>query len=609
MTPRSTTRRPLSRKTTRRLIGALAGVVAVTVSVATSIQAAPTDAAWLDAEWDSATVGTLDCGPDGSPFTTRASGKLLGGSLAGIDLDSLAELDGISGVNDASGVAITPPPPQSNSLGANAYANPLTVTALDTLQVSLGDLLLLPLDADLGVDNSYVQVNSDGTSAGATGAVSNSGAIQTTASQPGPNPPTFATLQLSNIVRSALGQELSTVVAGLADASLEVGAVASSATLDACAASWTGSIVSSLQRQYAVAGVDLDLTSPTVGTLVTGTSGVIDGLDGAVEGLASNTGVLSSLTTGITGLVNTLLNTLGLGLGSITISDLDVDVDLTEVNGLLDDTISDDAGIVSIDLLNGTISVDLDGLLGAAYGTQGINGLPANTQLLINDEIINALTEATTEALVNWVDDLEVAIRAALESLTLSAQVVVNVLQGADTPVASITLTIPEVSLQGLIAGTPIVTTSISLAGGTPCGGLGTLVLCGLLNTLTGGLSANIAASLGAALNSALFTSATNVLATTRAALLALTEPVVTLVSNATDSLFGEDSLLSLTANAQNSPNPANGNLEPGWSLPGPDAATRSTGQYDVAALRLTAVGTVVQLDLARSSVGTSAPR
>ncbi|WP_152631218.1 choice-of-anchor G family protein [Agreia bicolorata] len=608
MTPRSTTRRPLSRSAMRRLIGALAGVVAITVTVGTSIQAAPTDASWLDAEWDSAAVGTLDCGPGGSPFTTRASGKLLGGSLAGINLDDLAELDGISGVNDESGVAITPPPPQSNSLGDNAYANPLTVTALDTLQVSLGDLLLLPLNADLGVDNSYVRVNADGTSTGATGAVSNSGAIQTTASQPGPNPPTFATLQLKNIVQSALGQDLSTAIAGLADASLEVGAVASNATLDACAATWTGSILSSLQRQYAVAGVDLDLTSPTVGTLVTGTTGVINGLDGSVEALAGNAGVLSSLTTGISGLVNTVLTTAGLGLGSVTINNLAVNIDLTQVNGLLDDTISDNAGIVSIDLLTGQISIDLDGLLGAAYGTSGINGLPANTQLLINDDIINALTAATTEALVNWVDDLESEIRDALESLTLSAQVVVNVLQGAGPPAASVTLSIPEVSLQGLIDGDPVVTTSVSLAGGASCTVL-TLVLCTALNTVGTLLAPTISASLGAALDAALFTSATNVLATTRAALLALTDPVITLVANATRGLFGEDSLLSLTANAQNSPDPANGNPEPAWSVPGPDPATGSTGQYDVAALRLTAVGTTVQLDLARSSVGTSAPR
>jgi hypothetical protein len=590
------------------MVGTLAGLIAVTVASATSITAAPTDAAWLDAEWDSAAVGTLDCGPDGSPFTTRASGKLLGGSLGSLNLDELAELDGISGVTDASGVSIAPPPPQSNSLGEYAYANPLTVTALSALQLSLGDTLLLPLNAGLGVDNSYVQVSPDGTSTGATGAVTDSGAIQTTASQPGPNPPTFATLQLANIVQSALGQNLSTEIAGLADASLEVGAVASSATLDACAASWTGSILSSLERQYAVAGVDLALTSPTVGTLVTGTAGTITGLDATVEGLAGNAGVLSSLTAGITGSVNTLLNTLGLGLGSVTISDLDVSLDLTTVNGLLDDTISDDAGIVAIDLDGGTIDVDLDGLLGAAYGTSGINGLPANTQLLVNDAVVNALTAATTQALVNWVDDLEVAIRAALQSMRVSAQVVVSVLQGAGPPVASITLTIPEASLTALAAGTPIVTSSIALAGGAQCS-IVTAILCGLLNTLTGGLTANIAASLGASLTTALFTPVTGVLATTRTALLALTAPVVTLVADATRGLFGENALLSLTANAQNSPNPENANPQPSWSLPGPDAATRSTGQHDVAALRLTAVGTLLQLDLARSSVGPSAPR
>ncbi|CAD5991085.1 choice-of-anchor G family protein [Agreia sp. COWG] len=595
----------MTTRTARRITGTLAGIAALAVAVGASISAAPTDASWRDAEWDHATVSTLDCGPDGILFDTKASGRLVGGRLAGINLDNVAEVDGVSATNTAAGVAVVPAPPASNSLGANAYANPLDAAALNTLSVSLGDLLVLPLNADLGVDNSYAQVNDDGTSTGAAGAVSNSGAIQLQGSQPAPTKPTFATVQLKRVVENALGGSLAGVSAGLADASLSVGAIGSSATLDACAAAWTVSIVSSLQRDYGIANLDLNLTSPTVNTLVTNTTGVLNGLDARVEGLAGDAGLLSALTSNLTTAVSGTLG--GLRIGSVGISQLSADLNLAAVNSLLDDTISDDAGIVGIDLAAGTIAIDLDGLLG---GANGLNGLAPNTQLLINDAVVNTLTAAVTQALANWVDDVTEAIRVALVAVQISAVVNVNLQQGNGTPLATVALTIPTVSLGSLLAGSPVVTSSVSLANANVCSIPVTgPLLCAALNTLVAGLAANVAKSLGGAVKTALFTPGSGVVDSTRTTLLGFTTPVVTLVANATRGLFGEGSLLSLTANAQNSPAPANANPQPGWSVTGPNAATKATGQYDVAALRLTAADARVQLDLARSSVGTSAPR
>jgi hypothetical protein len=94
-----------------------------------------------------------------------------------------------------------------------------------------------------------------------------------------------------------------------------------------------------------------------------------------------------------------------------------------------------------------------------------------------------------------------------------------------------------------------------------------------------------------------------------------LLTPLTNFIGLATSGLFGENSVLSLSANAQNQPNPAapSGTALPRWaaSLPGPDPVTRTTGRYDVAALRLNTLGLLgpslaIELDFARSSVGSN---
>nr|MDQ2697550.1 hypothetical protein [Actinomycetota bacterium] len=92
----------------------------------------------------------------------------------------------------------------------------------------------------------------------------------------------------------------------------------------------------------------------------------------------------------------------------------------------------------------------------------------------------------------------------------------------------------------------------------------------------------------------------------------ALTAPIVTLLGETLDVLFGEQALVSLVVNAQNAPDPADGvsGPLPGWAggLDVFDASPYESGQYDVSALRLVVLGTadVVEVDLARSSVGTN---
>jgi hypothetical protein len=611
-----------------RFVATLAGAVTATLVITASTSGA-TLAAWNDTEFVNASAGTLDCAPNSDQFSSRAASKLVGGQLLGINLDSLVNLRGVEAQNTGTAVNVTPAPPVAQSRGNDAYVNPLSVGVLNGLStpgnpsgVNLNLIDFdLPLDTGVGLVNHFAQARDSGMSLAAAGAVNDSGGVQLTPVAGGSEPPTLATVELGQLLSSITGAGLGGGIASLANVKLRVGEVSSVASLNACSAEWGGSVYDSLARQYILSALDLDLTSPLVGSLVTNTQSTITGVDALVEALAGNAGVLGSVTTGVSGLLSGLLGTLG--LGQVGINNLAVNIDLSGVNSLLDDTISDTRGIVSINLASGVIGVDLAGLLGSVYGTTGLNGLPPNTQLLINAAVLTALTTAVTEALNNWLTGVTTALSTALQNLTLSASVIVN-LTALGLPVAAVTLNIPTVSLASLRANTATITGSVSLLGAqcvvpSPLPPVYLPSAACLLNDVVGALVLPLVNGLGKVVGDALYfaifntTGTGGLLKVTTTTLNGLLTPLITFVGAATAGLFGESALLSLTANAQNAPNPAlpSGTSVPRWaaSLPGPNPLTRSTGQYDVAALRLSALGVLggglaVELDLARSSVG-----
>jgi hypothetical protein len=602
-----------------RILAAIASIVTISVVATTAITAEDTRAAWLDAEYVAAPLGTLSCEPGADEFSSRASGKLLSGRALGIDLDALANVRGIDVANTATDVVVDPAPPIADAAGDDAYVNALEVTALSAVNVSLGNLLALPLDTGTGVVNHYAQARDDGTSTGATGAVNDTGGVQLAPVAPGSQRPALATVELGRLLSGVTGQGVSSLITNLADARLEVGAVASRASLDACSAAWTNDLYSSLTREYLVSALRLNVDTPLVAGLVTATKTTINGVEGTVEALAGNSGVVTGLTSGVLNLVGGLLS--GLGLGNVSVSDLNVTVNLSAVNALLDDTISDSRGIVNINLATGTVAIDLAGLLGSEFGTTGVNGLPPNTQLLINAGVVTALTTAVTEALTDWVGDITSALSLALDGISLGAKVSVSLLgQNSTSSVATVALTIPQSSLADLLAGNVKAVSKISLLGGDCTDPVLTLVQClleGVVNLLVVPLINGIGKLLGDVLRAAIFntTGTGGVLKVVTTTLTGLLTPLTNFIGPATSGLFGENSVLSLSANAQNLPNPAatSGTALPRWaaSLPGPDPVTRTTGRYDVAALRLSTLGLLgpglaIELDFARSSVGSN---
>ena len=590
----------------RRLVAGIALLIAVS-AVASTVPAS--DAAWTDREYVTGATRALLCTDAGSG-TSTASGRLVSGRLGALDLDSLASITGVTATNTGSGSSATPA--GATALGGDTFANPVSLSALSTINAELGGALVIPAGVDTGALNQWAQARSDTTSAGAAGAVLNSGAISLTPPANGAALPRFATLALGTVLQSVLGASVSSLVTGLTDVQLGVGAVASDATLDGCRAVWNG-VYTALVRQYALAGLEATLTSPTVAKIATDTSTTLTSLSTQIVTIAGSSGLANSLSGAILGNLAPLLTALTLGTPTVAVS---ITPDFSAVTGLLNGTVSDAGHLLTISPSAGTVTVDLDALLGPAYlSSPQINGLAPNSRLVINAAAINALKTALTSALASYVASVVAAIDAALAVVTVHVKLTVPV---TALGVAVGTLVVETTaSLASLLAGTAVVDVhldqNVGICAIPIVGGL----VCGIVNTLTTALTSSVKAALGPIIGGAVQTALAVVgtTVTTLAATLATdSSALVTFLGTSLNGLFGTSGLVSLVANAQNKPDPsiANAGPEPSWAagLPGPTTNPDSTGRFDVAALRLVVVGAVpavaLGLDLARSSVGSN---
>lgn len=548
---------------------AAAGVAAFTAVVVAVTWSSVTDAAWVSNEWvhagdpdGQAGMRTVDCAaPDGA-YATRGNGRVLSGSALGIDLDTLAQVTGVETTNDGSRAQVSPG--TATDSGEDGYSNPLNVVVLQALELDLTEVLQLPLDNSTGVLGQYGQAQSTGLSSAGAGFVDGTGAISV---KPGGGYPQLGTLRLSSLLDS-LGYDLGTVLSGVADVSLEIGAVAGRASLDGCDYMWGADIEDVLDREYLAAGLVTEIDSPTVGTLSQTVSGLVTTLNGAVAGLVGNGGVASELLTGLLGVVD-------LGVVSTSQSEITgATIDLTAVSDLATATRSDEAGAVAVNFGEGTIRIDTAALLARAYPDEygnGLNGLDPNTNILDDPAVVEELSEALTEVLADWVDAVDDAVQAALDGLRIEAQLVVSVILLSTVNIAI------DASLDELEAGD-----GINATGG--------LVLSGLVNGATGLIGPVLAGIIRGTLPA---------VSATLSSLDLAVDPLVEVVADVYSTLF-LDGIVAVTVNAQN--DPSTGDAEPA------DWAGLPDGRYDVAALRigvLDALGDAdVRLYLGRASVG-----
>ncbi|WP_133066505.1 choice-of-anchor G family protein [Brevibacterium aurantiacum] len=140
----------------------------------------------------------------------------------------------------------------------------------------------------------------------------------------------------------------------------------------------------------------MTVSSPAVGGLSDELNKVVDGAGGTLEDVIAEEGLADEL--GKAGIdINTGVANLKLGGEGTTVSVETQDALNSVVENLVNEKLADKAGIVSIDLKNGDIKIDLAKVVNGENG-EDLNGLDPNTQVLTS-ETIGKITDAVAEAL------------------------------------------------------------------------------------------------------------------------------------------------------------------------------------------------------------------
>lgn len=582
---------------TRRLVP-LSIAASAALLIPSSITA--TSASWTDAEWvhaDDVGTSSLICGQD-SGFESTSYGRFLSGSLLGTSLDPVADLEQMTLALDEDGVDISPAdavdlgsvPPSSY-----VYANPFDLSLLSIVGVNLTGFSVPLPGAALGAANQYSRVDTFGSAAGASGLINNSGAVQVSGTTPPADLPSPATVRIGQLLPS---------IAGIADAQLQVGAVAASSVLDGCAALreqlWGIAPATPVAtRAYGIAGLGLRLDSPAVSALVTNVNSGVSSIQAAVDSLTGSSGVLSNaLGAGLDlALPGVLTTSVG---GTVTVTGLNL---ANSVSGLLTTPLTD--GVVTVDLQSGRIDVDLDALL------PSLNNAAPNTEVVLNNTVLNPIVTRVGTLLNNWSSQVVAALTAAVRAATLTIDL--------DAVVAAPGVTVPSVpplppvvlpglnvlnvgidftgTIGAVLDGTAAFTVSAAAAGVT-----------GPINTLLAALGLPTVSSLIStvtALGPTLVTVAANSITTTVLAAITTLGTTLSTAVNAVLTAVGSvvnalPSVLSIMVNVQ--PDQANAPPGVGYIAAGPD----STAQYRVSALRLGLAPFATPASIATVTLGTA---
>ena len=407
----------MTRSPARRPLTAAVASGATLAVVTALLSPISTEASWTESEWDAAAVTTLDC-TVAEGLASRAGGRILTGELLGASLDPVVSLDGVTASND--GAVATGSPASATLVAPHTYRNAIGLGAIaDLIHLDLG--LALPLEFGTGAYAQHGQARPDGTSTGASGVVTDGGAVDLDAIEDG-SAPDVGTLRLSDL--PGLGAALGPIT----DLELEIGAVGASATVDGCETAWTGESEATLQRAYGVAGLDLDVESPAVRAVDEGLSGALDDL---LVSLGSTvTAVEAALSTvvkdGLGGILNGLLDNPLLSLGRIDPT-VEITLDPTPVLTVLTAPLTD--GAITVDLTRGRIGVDLAALLGDLHeDSDGLNGRAPNTPVLSAD-VLTAIVQRVAKLLRDPVAEtgLLYDLEAALDRMILDAEVAIIV--------------------------------------------------------------------------------------------------------------------------------------------------------------------------------------
>lgn len=378
---------------------AVAVVVVASLAATTTV----TTAAWTDNEWAGGAVGVGspgDCTTN-NLFSSEASAMQLSGSLLGVDLNSIAGIEGLTVTN--SGTATAVPGSAAEVTGVqDAFISKLPVTALGSSPVTAALGLGVPVGS-LGTYTQWAQAQESGQARAAAGLVSDqSGAADVTGTAAGAgSAPDAATISLGNLLPGSL-----------AGVTLNVGAVASSSTVEGCAMvnGWpTLAAAPTVTREYSVASLDLAASVPSLAAV----SGPTTAATGSL--LRTFPNLQDDLVRTMNSEVAQVLS--GLGLVSTTADVKLGGLDVSAVNRLLEEPQT--RGAVTIDVNAGRLWVDLAKLPGGAP----LNGLRPNSPVVLTTAGIAQLQDDVRVLLAGITAHLQAAVDAVTVSATVTASI------------------------------------------------------------------------------------------------------------------------------------------------------------------------------------------
>ncbi|WP_217136379.1 choice-of-anchor G family protein, partial [Leucobacter chinensis] len=304
--------------------------------------------------------------------------------------------------------------------------NQLDVGLLGNTLIDLGPGLQLPLfkNADgrglidlgeVGAWSSYASSPSHTESKASAGGIGEGGAIAVSPNQGvGTNPAYVDLIDLFGQVGvDVLTDNL------LDQARLQIGALASS--VDCTSGDCTS--------QYVVAGADLRLRSPLVGTVDNVITSVLNEAIKPVDALVNQNGPLNAVLGQIKNTINAVQVSTPAAGARIKSNDLQVSIDgLDQVvahitQTLLQDPWTNDSGSIVIEPNTGMVQVDLAKLAG---GPNGLNGLDPNTEVF-SEQFVQAVTTGIADTVAGVTTKINDMVMGSLNNLSLTIAGDINV--------------------------------------------------------------------------------------------------------------------------------------------------------------------------------------
>jgi hypothetical protein len=307
-----------------------------------------------------------------------AEGRILSGSVLGINLDDIAALQ----------------PAQAENNGSQATQtskDPLDATVLDTVEVGPTNIQAnLGGVVQLGAVGQYAQAQANGTSFAASGAITDDGAIGIgeDKSVPGTN----ATVDLDALLGGRFA-------ATLLDLDLAIGALGAQAEAE-------GEVAAG---DYTLADLKLELSSPAISALTDKVNAALDEVQLGIGVLDGSDGTLAVDLNRILQGVNPALNLLG-GNANVTAT-----VNAGDLHSLVQDLLNTQYGEdgIRFNLDTGKVSIDLNALAGG-----GLNNAPVGTEVL-SSAFIDPVLDSITDKVAGIADQVVDRVRDALHDATV----------------------------------------------------------------------------------------------------------------------------------------------------------------------------------------------